>query len=155
MSSEHFQELLDEVEVGNSKFIKPHIVKDILKWLVRFSDAVEQIARDLDGVDLDEDSESVASDLGESKVSSVDAEYTDAELDAMHQAADRVLTSSQSRSTPQSQLPLQTLERVEKLGLSSLMDVVTLAPQQRTPLQESLLREYLPPGQRTIGRHSS
>lgn len=152
-----FQELLDEVEVGNVKFIKPHIVKHILQWLVRFAASVEQVAADLEGVDLDEDedSESVASAEQESKGSSAEDEYTDADLDAMAEAAKHALTGSRQLLIRQSQVSPQISDSEALSAPLSLSELATLPPQHRTSMEERLLREYHPHGPRTGGNRSS
>lgn len=152
-----FQELLDEVEVGNCKFIKPHIVKHILQWLVRFAASVEQVAADLEGVDLDEDedSESVDSDVQESKQSSADVDFTDEDLDAMAEAGKLALTDSrQLLIRPSRELPL-TSGPAERSVPLSLTELATLPAHKRTPLEARLLRELHPHGARTGGNLSS
>lgn len=57
-SLEYFRELLEELEAGNSKFVKPHIIVGILKWFISNVERVEQLLADsfLDDESLDEDS---------------------------------------------------------------------------------------------------
>lgn len=154
-SSEHFQELLDEVEAGNSKFIKPHIVKDILQWLVRFAASVEELAADLEGIDLDEDAESVASESvdsagQESKDCSGVDELTDDHLEELEAASALLLTKLSSAKSKVSQLPTPTSEQVAQSELSSLMARAIATPRAlRTPQQVALLREYHPLGVHT------
>lgn len=154
MSKSHstavFQELLDEVEVGNSKFIKPHIVKAILQWLARFADSIEEVVADLEGEDLDED-ESQSGDTGEHKSedSSDEQDFTDVDVDAMVEKAAQLSTGLQS-ALPRTSLASQViLEQEDKSVPLSLSALAALPPQQRTPLQARLLQEYHPLGIRS------
>lgn len=146
-----FQELLDEVEVGNVKFIKPYVVKHILQWLVRFAASVEQVAADLEGIDLDEDedSESVGSDGQESKDFSGEPDITDADLESMESASESLLTSLSSAVSNPSQPRIPTSEQEEMSEHLSLTDVATVARELRTPQQARLLREFHPLGAHT------
>lgn len=150
-STSVFQELLDEVEVGNCKFIKPHIVKVILQWLVRFADSVEQVAADLEGIDLDEDDESDSEDTGERKSgdSSSAQDFTDDDLEAMESASASLLTNLSSAGSSRSSHLTPTSEQEEMSELSSLTDVATVPREHRTPQQVRLLQEYHPLGRPT------